>query len=125
VRDRTERIKAEEELRRSEEKYRNILETIREGYFEVDLAGNFTFFNDSVCRMSGFSRDELMGMNYSRLSANDETTRKVYQTFNRVYKQNSLQRAYDWPIKEKTAPGVTVEASIMRAQGFVRRHHRF
>jgi len=113
VRDRTERIKAEEELRRSEEKYRNILETIREGYFEVDLAGNFTFFNDSVCRMSGFSRDELMGMNYSRLSANDETTRKVYQTFNRVYKTERPSEGYDWPIKRKDGSRGYVEASIM------------
>ena len=32
------------------EKYRDILESIEDGYFEVDLAGNFTFFNDSVCR---------------------------------------------------------------------------
>ena len=113
VRDRTERKKAEEELRRSEEKYRNILETIREAYFEVDLAGNFTFFNDSVCRMSGFSRDELRGMNYSRLSANDETTRKVYQTFNRVYKTERPSEGYDWPIKRKDGSRISIEASIM------------
>ena len=113
VRDRTERKKAEEELRRSEEKYRNILETIREAYFEVDLAGNFTFFNDSVCRMSGFSRDELRGMNFSRLSANDETTRKVYQTFNRVYKTERPSEGYDWPIKRKDGSRISIEASIM------------
>ena len=44
----------EAELREFEEKYRNILENIEDGYFEVDTAGNFTFFNDSVCRMVGY-----------------------------------------------------------------------
>jgi len=38
-----ERKKTEEALRQSEEKYRNILESIEEGYYEVDLTGNFTF----------------------------------------------------------------------------------
>jgi len=45
------------------EKYRNILEHMQEGYFEVDLAGNFIFLNDTVCRALGYSRDELIGMN--------------------------------------------------------------
>jgi PAS domain S-box-containing protein len=43
-----------------EEKYKSILENIQEGYFEVDLAGNFTFFNDAVCRDLGYSKEELI-----------------------------------------------------------------
>ncbi len=43
----TERKKTEESLHQSEEKYRNILENIEDGYYEVDLNGNFTFFNAS------------------------------------------------------------------------------
>ena len=45
----TQHNQAEEALRQSEEKYRNILENIQEGYYEVDLAGNYTFLNDSMC----------------------------------------------------------------------------
>jgi PAS domain-containing protein len=57
------RKQAEEELRESEEKYRSVLENMEEGYWEVDLLGNFTFFNDSLCKFFGYSRDELLGMN--------------------------------------------------------------
>jgi PAS domain-containing protein len=43
-----------ETLHHNEERYRTILENIQEGYFEVDLAGNLTFFNDTLCRISGY-----------------------------------------------------------------------
>ena len=55
-RDITDRKRAEEKLQESEEKYRNILESIEDGYFEVDLAGNFTFFNPSMSTIIGFPR---------------------------------------------------------------------
>jgi PAS domain S-box-containing protein len=63
VQDITERKLAEEGLRQSEEKYRNILESMDEGYYEVDLVGNFTFLNSSACRIHGYPKEELMGMN--------------------------------------------------------------
>ena len=75
----------EKAQRQSDEKYRTILENIQEGYFEVDLAGNFTFFNDSVCRILGYSKEELMGMN-NRQYTDKETAKKVFQAFNKVYK---------------------------------------
>lgn len=80
----TERKRAEEALRESEEKYRTILESIEDGYFEVDIRGNFTFFNDSMCKISGYTKDELMGMN-NRQYMNQENAKKVYQTVNKVY----------------------------------------
>ena len=80
----TERKQAEKSLQESEEKYRTILESIQDGYYEVDLAGNFTFFNDSMCEISGYSRDELMGMNY-RQYTNEQDSEKLYNTLNKVY----------------------------------------
>ena len=40
----TERKKMEEVLRQSEERYRTILDEMEDGYFEVDLAGNYTLY---------------------------------------------------------------------------------
>ena len=84
----TERRRAEAQreaalvlLRQSEEKYRTILENIQEGYFEVDLAGNFTFFNDSICRILDYSKVELSGMN-NRQYTDKEESKKVFQAYN-------------------------------------------
>ena len=76
-RDITERRKAERVLRESEEKYRTTLQSIEEGYYEVDLAGNLTFFNNALVRFSGYSKEELMGMDNRRFMT-EEAARKVF-----------------------------------------------
>ena len=81
----TDRKQAEEDLKKSEEKYRNILKNIADGYFEVDIAGNFNFFNDSMCRILGYSRNELFGMNNQEYM-DKENAKKINKTFNKVLK---------------------------------------
>jgi len=107
----TERKEAEEALRQSEEKHRSILENIRESYFEVDLAGNFTFFNDSLCRLTGCSREELVGMNYSKFS-DKEISKIVFQTFNKVFLTGEPAEGFDWPTTRKDGIKIYVSASI-------------
>jgi len=111
-----ERVRVEEALRESEEKYRTILESIEDSYYEVDIAGNFVFFNDALCRMLGYPEDELMGMN-NRQYMDDETAKAVYQTFNAVYRTGKPTRAFDWEIIRKDGTRRFVEASISLISG--------
>jgi two-component system cell cycle sensor histidine kinase/response regulator CckA len=106
-----ERKKTEEALRESEEKYRTILKSIEESYYEVDLAGNLTFFNDSTCNILGYSRDELMGMN-NRQFMDQENATKVYETFNTVYTTGEPAKGSDWEITRKDGTKRYVEASV-------------
>jgi len=99
------------DLRQSEEKYRTILESIEDGYFEVDLAGNFTFFNDSICEILGYSRDELIGMN-NRQYTDEDNARKLYQTFNKVYTSGQSAKEFDWQIIRKDGTNRHVDASV-------------
>ena len=54
---------SDEELTQSETQLRNIISSIEDGYYEVNIAGDLIFFNDSLCKIYGYTRDELMGMN--------------------------------------------------------------
>lgn len=107
----TERKRAEERLRESEEKYRTIIGSIEDAYYEVDLAGNLTFFNDSLCRMLGYSREELMGMN-NRQYTDQENSKKLYLAFNKVYKTGNPTEAFDWEVIRKNGEKRFGEVSI-------------
>jgi diguanylate cyclase (GGDEF)-like protein/PAS domain S-box-containing protein len=107
----TERKRAEELLRHSEEKYHTILESIQEGYFEIDLKGRFTFLNDSICRGLGYSREELMGMDYSQYIDQAESQR-VFQEYHNVYETGNRNDGFGWRIIRKDGTKRYVEGSI-------------
>jgi PAS domain-containing protein len=90
----SQRRRIEETLRESEEKYRTILENIEDGYYEVNLAGNLIFFNDSLSRITGRKKEELMGMN-DRHFMDQENAKKLFQTFNQVYRTGEPRKILD------------------------------
>ena len=105
VQDITERKRTEEALRQSEEKYRTVLNEIYEVYYELDLAGNYTFFNDALCRQTGYSREELLEMNYRRHIPREDW-KSVYEKFNQVYRTGEPLR---WvPLRDITKDGRTI-----------------
>jgi PAS domain S-box-containing protein len=111
----TERKRAEAALRESEEKYRTILHSIEEFYYEVDLAGNLTFFNESMIKNLGYTREELTGMN-NRQYMSEGTSKLVFQTFNEVYKTGIPKKAFEWELinKDGIKRFVEVSVSLMR-----------
>jgi two-component system cell cycle sensor histidine kinase/response regulator CckA len=106
---------AQRALGESEEKYRNILQNMEEGYWECDLAGNFTFFNEAICRMHGYSRDELMGMN-NRTYSSPHEAKKIYGIFKEVYRTGAPAKVFDYEIIKKDGAKRIIElsASLLR-----------
>ena len=91
TRDNTARRDAEEGLRRSEERYRTILETIEDGYYEVDLSGRHLSFNSAFCRMMGYEPEELKGMSYKTLVP-DDARKGLFSKFHEVYMKGTPLR---------------------------------
>ncbi|ABW69067.1 hybrid sensor histidine kinase/response regulator [Desulfosudis oleivorans] len=107
----TERKQAEEALRKNEERYRSVLDNIETGYYEVDLAGNLTFFNPSLCKILGYPSDEAMGMNYKKYMA-PETAKKVFQIFNHVFRTGETDKSFEWTLIKKNGEKCHVATSI-------------
>jgi two-component system NtrC family sensor kinase len=107
----TERKQAVEALRNSEERYRTILEEMEDSYFEVDLAGNLTFVNNSVCRNLGYSREELIGMSYKGFAVEDDIE-SVFRVFNEVYRTGVPNKGFPWRTIRKDGTHGFAETSI-------------
>jgi PAS domain S-box-containing protein len=63
IRDITQRKKAEEELRISEQRYRSLIEQASDAIMITDQTGNFLDVNSSFCEMLGYEKKELLKLN--------------------------------------------------------------
>lgn len=106
-----DRVQAEEALHESDKKYRVILNSMEDGYWEVDLSGNLTFINPALCRHLGYSQEESIGMN-NRQFMTEDTAEKVFQTFNEVYRTGKPALAYDWETITKDGTKKFIETSV-------------
>ncbi len=111
ARDITHRKIMEQALKESEQKYRTIIENIEDGYYEVDLAGNYTFFNDAMTRIIGYTRDEMMGMN-NRKYMDEYNAKQVFDVFNKVYLTGLAAKALDWKLVAKDGSTRFIEVSV-------------
>ena len=112
VRDIAERKQAEEAVRQSEEKYRTILETIEEGYYEVDLKGSYTFFNDAVAATLQYERQELLGLNFQQY-VSEETAAKLARIYKKVLINRQPVSNFEYEITRRDGTRLFIESSVV------------
>lgn len=67
IRDISEREQAEEKIRQSEAKYRNLFDSSTDGIFIIGLDGNFVDVNTTAHARLGYSKEELLALPISKL----------------------------------------------------------
>jgi PAS domain S-box-containing protein len=80
IEDITERKRTEEAIRESEEGHRSIVQTAMDGFWLTNAEGRLLEVNDTYCRMSGYSAEELLTMCIADLVDNqtaDETATRI------------------------------------------------
>jgi two-component system, cell cycle sensor histidine kinase and response regulator CckA len=82
------REQAEAALRETEQRYRGIIETAMDGFWMVDTNGRILEANDAYCKMSGYDREELLGMNVADLEA-VEAQQEIAEHIRRIFAQGS------------------------------------
>lgn len=111
ARDVTEHYFTKKALERSEKRYRDILESIEEGYYEVDIKGNLKFFNPAFAKMLGWTEKELEGGNYSDFL--DEVEAQIlYEAFHSVFLSGRPKKAMECSLKRKDETDCYLEISI-------------
>jgi PAS domain S-box-containing protein len=92
------------------ERYRVFIEAVADGYYETDLRGNFTYFNDALCRIFGYSRHEIKGRNF-REFMDQENAASAFQRFNHIYQSGEGITDIVWEIIRKDGRKRIIELS--------------
>lgn len=105
-------ISPEEEAFRQKvsEKARELLETIHDGYYEVDLRGNFLYCNRAYAEILGLTREEIIGGNYKQIGGHDSS--KTFEIFNTVYRTGIASRRLEREITLADGSRKFLETSI-------------
>jgi PAS domain S-box-containing protein len=77
ARDITDRKRAENALAESEQRYRTVVDSIREVIFQTDATGKWTFLNPAWTEITGFTLEESLGVNYLTYVHPDERARNT------------------------------------------------
>ncbi|MBW2065922.1 MAG: PAS domain S-box protein [Deltaproteobacteria bacterium] len=68
----------------SSERYRAFIENISDGVYETDVHGNFLYLNNSLCRIFGYPKEEILGHHFSKFM-DRENARRAYDAFSKVF----------------------------------------
>jgi len=100
VEDITDRRRAQEELRETRERYRQLVENASDIIYRCDAHGHFTYVNPTVRKVLGYTEPELIGKHYLDLVAPDH--REVVEAFYVLqFRTKTSNTYYEFPVLAK------------------------
>jgi PAS domain S-box-containing protein len=100
------------EQRRSEEKYRTLLDNIEEGYYELDLDGRYSFVNDALVYLIDAPKNKILG-SYFQHFIDPEYVDRVKQAYKAAYQLGGAVHGIEYKVRSKEGLGRYVESSAL------------
>jgi PAS domain S-box-containing protein len=104
------RRESDARLQDSENKYRTIIESMEEAYFEVDLQGTLTFVNGALCRMADRPAGKLIGMNNRDFTSKKSADRLIH-ALNQIFLTRESQHISNYEIIRPDDSEIILELS--------------
>jgi len=111
----TERMEIERALRESEEKYRELADTLPEIVFELDYNGVFTYLNEGAAERLGYERDEILGKLTPLDTILPDEHQKAWEMFEQM--REGLVAPVEFTIRRKngsTFPALIYSSLVIR-----------
>jgi PAS domain S-box-containing protein len=107
----TDARQAASAVRCSEEKYLDVLESIQDGFYEVDLQGRFTFVNRALREMLGRSEEQILGAGFEQF-ATPPNVRRIRGLFQSCLARGEPVEPFDWEIAVENGSVRHTEVSV-------------
>jgi PAS domain S-box-containing protein len=91
------RLQAENDLRKSENRYRTLIEDSTSVMYTTDLQGKFTFVSKKCLQLTGFNHEEMIGRHFTELIS-PEWVNDVAHHYYMQFKKNIAETSLEFPI---------------------------
>jgi PAS domain S-box-containing protein len=101
------------------ERFKAFIENIEDGVYETDLKGNFTYFNQALCQVFGYSQEEILGQNFNTFM-DQEHGKAAFDVFNMIFKTGIGIKDLVWEIIDQQGHQRKIELSanlILNGEG--------
>jgi len=106
-----ERQRREQAACRKERKYHLLIENMKDAYYEIDLAGNFTYANKMSLIHLGRTSQQLIGLNNREFTPPD-VAKQMYKAFSEVYRTGNSGKVITTTLVRPDGSTIEVELCI-------------
>lgn len=106
-----QRQKVEKTMLEREGRYRTIIESTNDGYSEMDLEGNITFYNNAMCMLLGYPLGALSGVNINECME-AESALSFFEILGDLLQTGDVTKTHEWTLQRQDGSVRVVETSV-------------